>query len=99
MNATQSGSYTYTITQGSCTATSDPLVINIGDKQQSIKTFSWNDASTWSCGTVPVVTEDILINKGHTVTIPNNYTGFMKDLQLNGSLNYGTNALLKSRTN
>jgi hypothetical protein len=48
---------------------------------------------------VPVVTEDILINKGHTVTIPNNYTGFMKDLQLNGSLNYGTNALLKSRTN
>jgi hypothetical protein len=99
MNATQSGSYTYTVTQGSCSATSDPLVINIGDKQQSIKTFNWNDTSTWSCGTVPVVTEDILINKGHTVTIPNNYTGFMKDLQLNGALNYGTNALLKSRTN
>jgi hypothetical protein len=98
-NATESGSYTYTVTQGSCSATSDPLVINIGDKQQSIKTFNWNDASTWSCGTVPVVTEDILINKGHTVTVPNNYTGFMKDLQLNGSLQYGTNALLKSRTN
>ena len=99
INITESGSYTYTVTQGSCTATSDPLIINIGDKQQSIKTFNWNDASTWSCGSVPVVTEDILINKGHTVTIPNNYTGFMKDLQLNGSLNYGTNALLKSRTN
>jgi hypothetical protein len=99
INITQSGSYVVTVTQGGCTATSDPLVINIGDKQQSIKTFNWNDASTWSCGTVPVITEDILINKGHTVTIPNNYTGFMKDLQLNGSLNYGTNALLKSRTN
>jgi hypothetical protein len=99
VDATQSGIYTITMVQGSCSATSDPLVINIGDKQQSIKTFNWNDASTWSCGTVPVVTEDILINKGHTVTIPNNYTGFMKDLQLNGALNYGTNALLKSRTN
>jgi hypothetical protein len=99
VNITQSGIYTFTVTQGSCSATSDPLVINIGDKQQSIKTFNWNDASTWSCGTVPVVTEDILINKGHTVTIPNNYTGFMKDLQLNGNLQYGTNALLKSRIN
>jgi hypothetical protein len=95
----QSGIYTVAASQNGCSATSDPLVINIGDKQQSIKTFNWNDASTWSCGSVPVVTEDILINKGHTVTIPNNYTGFMKDLQLNGSLNYGTNALLKSRTN
>jgi hypothetical protein len=99
INISQSGIYTVTALQGSCSTTSDPLVINIGNKQQSIKTFNWNDASTWSCGTVPVVTEDILINKGHTVTIPNNYTGFMKDLQLNGSLQYGTNALLKSRTN
>ena len=95
----QSGTYTVSVSQSSCTSISDPFVINIGDKQQSIKTFNWNDASTWSCGTVPVVREDILINKGHTVTIPNNYTGFMKDLQLNGALNYGTNALLKSRTN
>ncbi len=96
---TESGSYTVKVIQGSCNSTSDPLVINIGDKQQSIKTYNWNDASTWSCGTVPVVTENILINKGHVVTVPNNYTGFMKDLQLNGSLQYGTNALLKSRTN
>ncbi len=99
INALQSGTYTVTVSQSGCTTTSDPFIISIGDKQQSIKTFSWNDASTWSCGTVPVVTEDILINKGHIVTIPNNYTGFMKDLQLNGSLKYGTNALLKSRTN
>jgi hypothetical protein len=95
----QSGTYTVTVSQSGCSTTSDPFVINIGDKQQSIKTFNWNDASTWSCGTVPVVTEDILINKGHTVTIPNNYTGFMKDLQLNGNLQHGTNSLLKSRTN
>ncbi len=99
LNISQSGAYTVTVSQNNCSATSDPLVINIGDKQQSIKTFNWNDVSTWSCGTVPVITEDILINKGHTVTVPNNYTGFMKDLQLNGSLQYGTNALLKSRTN
>ena len=99
INILQSGTYTVRVFQNSCSTISDPFIINIGDKQQSIKTFNWNDASTWSCGTVPVLTEDILINKGHTVTIPNNYTGFMKDLQLNGSLQYGTNALLKSRIN
>jgi hypothetical protein len=53
----------------------------------------------WSCGTVPTIAEDALINKGHTISIPNNYTGFVKDLQVNGVLQYGNNALLKSRTN
>jgi trimeric autotransporter adhesin len=95
----QSGNYTVTVTKSPCIATSDPFTINIGDKQQSIKNSNWNDATMWSCGTVPTISEDALINKGHTISIPNNYTGFVKDLQLNGILQYGNNALLKSRTN
>ena len=97
--ASESGSYTVTVTKSTCTATSDPFIINIGEKQQSIKNSNWNDATMWSCGTAPTISEDILINKGHTVSIPNNYTGFVRDLQLNGILQYGNNALLKSRTN
>jgi trimeric autotransporter adhesin len=95
----QSGNYTVTVTKSLCTATSDPFTINIGDKQQSIKNSNWNDATMWSCGTVPTIAEDALINKGHTISIPNNYTGFVKDLQVNGVLQYGNNALLKFRTN
>jgi trimeric autotransporter adhesin len=98
-DVSQTGNYTVTVTQNTCTATSDPFIINIGDKQQSIKNSNWNDATMWSCGTVPTISEDALINKGHTILIPNNYTGFVKDLQLNGVLQYGNNALLKSRTN
>ena len=101
IDVTQSGVYTVTLSQTGCstTSTSDPFTINIGDKQQSIKNSNWNDATMWSCGTVPTISEDILINKGHTISIPNNYTGFAKDLQLNGILQYGTNSLLKSKTN
>lgn len=94
-----SGKYTVTITKETCTATSDPFTVSIGDKQQSIKNSNWNDATMWSCGTVPTISEDALINKGHTILIPNNYTGFVKDLQLNGVLQYGNNALLKYRIN
>jgi hypothetical protein len=98
-DVSQAGDYTVIVTQNTCTATSDPLTVNIGNKQQSIKNSNWSDTTMWSCGTVPTISEDALINKGHTVLIPNNYTGFVKDLQLNGVLQYGNNALLKSKTN
>jgi hypothetical protein len=99
IDVSQAGDYTVTVTQNTCTVTTDPITVNIGNKQQSIKNSNWNDATMWSCGTVPTISEDILINKRHTVSIPNNYTGFVRDLQLNGILQYGNNALLKSRTN
>jgi trimeric autotransporter adhesin len=96
---TQSGNYSLTYTSGSCVVNSDIIKINIGDKKQSIKTNNWNDASSWACGTIPTVTDDVLINKGHTVSLPDNYTGFLKNLELNGNLNKGTNAQLKFQTN
>jgi hypothetical protein len=92
---TQSGNYSVLVTQNTCTAESDPIKINIGDKQQSIKTADWSNTATWSCGTIPTTAEDILINKTHTVSLPNGYTGFLKNLENNGSIIYGTNAQLK----
>ena len=94
-NISQSGNYTVSITQGTCTAESDPIKINIGDKQQSIKTADWSNAATWSCGTIPTVAEDVLINKTHTVSLPNGYTGFLKNLENNGSIIQGINSQLK----
>jgi len=35
----------------------------------SITSGDWNNTSTWSKGTVPVCTDGVLINAGHTVTV------------------------------
>ena len=35
----------------------------------STKTGNWNDAATWTCGHVPLVSDDVIINAGHTVTV------------------------------
>ena len=99
VTAFSTGTYTMNYTLGSCTVESNPIKINIGDKQQSLKINSWNDQSTWACGTIPTITDEVLINKGHTVSLPNNYTGFLKNLELNGVLNKGIHAQLKFQTN
>jgi glucose/arabinose dehydrogenase len=54
---------------------------------QSVKTGNWNDASVWSCGRTPIVTDDITINAGHTVSIPNGVNATLKFLYLLGTLN------------
>jgi hypothetical protein len=95
LTATESGIYSVVYSLSDCTAESDPIKINIGDKQQSIKTADWSNAATWSCGTIPTIAEDVLINKTHTVSLPNGYIGFLKNLENNGSIIYGTNAQLK----
>lgn len=54
---------------------------------QSVKTGNWNDASVWSCGRTPIVTDEITINAGHTVSIPNGINATLKFLYLLGTLN------------
>jgi large repetitive protein len=93
--ATESGNYSVVYSVSDCTAESDPIKINVGDKQQTIKTADWNNATTWSCGTIPTITEDVLINRNHVISLPNGYTGFLKNLEINGRIINSTNAQLK----
>jgi glucose/arabinose dehydrogenase len=53
----------------------------------SINTGNWNNPTTWSCGRVPIVTDDVTINTGHTVSIPNGVNATLKFLYLLGTLN------------
>lgn len=53
----------------------------------SINSGNWNAPTTWSCGRVPIVTDDIMINAGHTVSIPNGVNATLKFLYLLGTLN------------
>jgi hypothetical protein len=98
LQITESGTYQLDFTSP-CVISSNTLKINIGDKQQSIGTNNWNDPSSWACGTIPIVTDEVIINKGHTISLPDNYTGFLKNLELNGVLQKGNNAQLKFQTN
>ena len=53
----------------------------------STHTGNWNAPTTWSCGRIPIVTDDITINAGHIVTIPNGVNATLKFLYLLGTLN------------
>ncbi|MDZ7900385.1 MAG: PQQ-dependent sugar dehydrogenase [Arcicella sp.] len=53
----------------------------------SINSGNWNAPTTWSCGRTPLVTDDITINAGHTVSIPSGVNATLKFLFLLGTLN------------
>jgi uncharacterized protein (DUF1501 family) len=54
------------------------------DEVCTIKTGSWHDEKTWSCGRVPFTTENARICAGHKVTL--NANASVKNLQNFGSL-------------
>ncbi len=56
----------------------------------SVQTGDWNQGTTWSCGRIPISTDDITISGGHTVTIPNGISATLNFLQLIGSLKVQT---------
>ena len=54
------------------------------DEVCTIKTGSWHDEKTWSCGRVPFISENVRICTGHTVTLSANAS--IKNLQNYGNL-------------
>jgi uncharacterized protein len=78
----------------------DPLVVglNLGaacTTMQSVKTGPWNDPTTWSCGRVPVITDEVTISASHIVTIPPSYTAQALRLRDWGQLVYGAGSVLQ----
>lgn len=87
------GNYSLSIIDNTCNASSNAVSIRIGGVQQSIKTANWTDISMWSCGNIPVLTDEVIINLGHLVTIPNNYSSTIKRLIFKGgTLYHGLNS-------
>lgn len=70
-----------------------PLVI--GEKSFVTRlTGTWTDPATWSCHAVPALTDDVVIQAGHVISIPDNTTAQVHQLLLNGTVQLGTGALL-----
>ena len=40
----------------------------------SVQSGIWNEVETWNTGSIPVVTDDVVIGNGHLVTINNNHS-------------------------
>ena len=51
----------------------------------TVKTGDWDDATTWTCNCVPILTDNVTINAGHTVTV--DATTAVNDLTINGVIN------------
>jgi hypothetical protein len=60
----------------------------------SIKSGNWDNSEIWSCDKIPSILDDVIISPTHIITMPDNYTGQAKNLQNNGNLIFGQNAVL-----
>lgn len=57
---------------------------------QSVQSGSWSEVSTWSCGHVPRGSDLVIINAGHTVTIPDGDYRAKKVTYTGGTLRFLT---------
>ena len=59
---------------------------------QSIASGNWNAGSTWSCGRVPTLDENVIINTPHNVALNPIDAGKVKNIDVRGFLNFTGNA-------
>ena len=71
----------------------DEIKLVYCSQMYSVRTGNWNQSTTWSCGRIPILTDDITISGGNTVTIPNGVSATLKLLNLIGTLNVQTGAI------
>ena len=62
-----------------------PTVSLFSDTVESIATGNWQNPAVWSVGRVPLATEYVKVNAGHTLTI--DQTISVKNIRLEGKLN------------
>ena len=71
----------------------DEIKLVYCSQMYSVRTGNWNQNTTWSCGRIPISTDDITISGGNTVTIPNGVSATLKFLELIGTLKIQTGAI------
>ena len=95
-----SGKYTVITDGNNCQATSPEFIldINIPEYKQTANSGNWEDSSTWLDGLLPMQTDRVNILSGHTIQMPN-YEVEVKEVKLDGSLNFKTNSTIKLKPN
>lgn len=64
---------------------------------KTIKSGNWDDPANWSCRQIPTEVEDVSINEGHTIILPENFTGKAKRLNVspNATVNFSSGSKIQ----
>ena len=65
----------------------------------SVKTGSWNDPTTWSCGQIPVAGDVVTVAPGHVVSIGTGTVGICRTVQQQGRIVFGAGGRLRFQSN
>jgi large repetitive protein len=84
------GTYTVTNTMNGCSATSQPFVVSSISPMESTKTGLWNNTGVWTCLRTPNSLDNVKVNFGHVVSLPNTSTYFIKSINNAGGIGLGT---------
>jgi hypothetical protein len=92
--------YRVNCTLGTVVSRNSPtVIITVNATITSIQSGNWNNKTTWSCNCIPDVCNNVIVEIGHNVTIPdttpNSYIGKLKNLTLRGTVNNLSTATLK----
>ena len=82
-----------------CKATSAPVNITVtsGTVCETAASGTWTNLSTWSCGHIPMVCDQIVVNPGHVVTLSQSVQVRGIEIRQNGQLSVqGGNVLLQN---
>ena len=89
------GSYTVTNTRSGCSATSNPFIIASIPAMETLKTGVWSNIGVWNCLRTPNISDNVKVNFGHVVSLPNTSTYSIKSINDVGSVNFGTGSNLR----
>jgi large repetitive protein len=89
------GTYTVTSTRSGCSVTSQPFVISTIAPMESTKTGVWNNSGVWTCLRIPNISDNVKVNFGHLVSLPNTSTYFIKSINNVGGVSFGTGSNLR----
>lgn len=82
-----------------CKATSATVNVSVtsGMVCETAKSGTWNTLSTWSCGHVPMVCDQIVVNAGHIVTLSQSVQVRGIEIRQNGQLSVlGGNVMIQN---
>ena len=82
-----------------CKATSAAVNVSIssGTLCESAASGAWNNVATWSCGHVPMVCDQIIVNTGHIVTLNQSVQVRGIEIRQNGQLStQGSNVMIQN---
>jgi hypothetical protein len=92
--------YVVNCTLGAVVSGNSPtVIITVNATITSKQSGNWNHKATWSCNCIPDVCNNIIVQTGHNVTIPQtiptSYIAKLKNLTLKGTINNQNTSTLK----